>query len=158
MKGQEGAGTETAGEKTTCTEVIHCRGHRNVTAKHPTTLEITTEDYLTPQGDCIIGIKAGRGLPGLSGNFRSLLARDDAKLVTLLSCGGLEAMIRSSGSGAMTLDHPSDIVWRKSRYVCGRTVGILSDTAACNLPREMIDLLKEGYDLSVQMTVTVPTI
>lgn len=158
MKGQEGQWQETAGEETTCTEVIYCRGHRNVTARHPTTFEITAEDWLTPEGDCIIGIGAGIGLTGLSAHFRSLLARDDAELVTLLSCGGLEISIRSSGSGAMTLDHPSDLVWRKSTYVCGRTVGIRSDTAACDLPREMIDRLKEGRDLAVVMTVTVPAI
>lgn len=157
MKGQEAQGRETAREGTTCTEVIYCRGHRNVTARHPTTLEITTEDRLTPQGDCIIGIGAGRGLPGLSAHFRSLLAGDDAELVTLLLCGGLEVTIHSYGSGAMTLDHPSDLVWRKSSYVCGRTVGIRSDIASSDLPREMIDLLKEGKDLAVVMTVTVPT-
>lgn len=157
MKGQEARGRETAREGTTCTEVIYCRGHRNVTARHPTTLEITTEDRLTPQGDCIIGIGAGRGLPGLSAHFRSLLAGDDAELVTLLLCGGLEVTIHSYGSGAMTLDHPSDLVWRKSSYVCGRTVGIRSDIASSDLPREMIDLLKEGKDLAVVMTVTVPT-
>lgn len=157
MKGQEARGRETAREGTTCTEVIYCRGHRNVTARHPTTLEITTEDRLTPQGDCIIGIGAGRGLSGLSAHFRSLLAGDDAELVTLLLCGGLEVTIHSYGSGAMTLDHPSDLVWRKSSYVCGRTVGIRSDIASSDLPREMIDLLKEGKDLAVVMTVTVPT-
>ncbi|NTV00850.1 MAG: DUF371 domain-containing protein [Methanoregulaceae archaeon] len=142
----------------TCTEVIYCRGHRNVTALHRTTFEITAEDRLTPGGDCIIGIGAGKGLPGLSPHFRSLLARDDAELVTLLSCGGIEVCIRSSGSRAMTLDHSSDLVWRKSSFVCGRTVGIRSDTAACDLPREMIDRLKEGRDLAVVMTVTVPSI
>jgi hypothetical protein len=157
VKGQEAQGRETAREGTTCTEVIYCRGHRNVTARHPTTLEITTEDRLTPQGDCIIGIGAGRGLSGLSAHFRSLLAGDDAELVTLLLCGGLEVTIHSYGSGAMTLDHPSDLVWRKSSYVCGRTVGIRSDIASSDLPREMIDLLKEGKDLAVVMTVTVPT-
>ncbi len=158
MKGEGAQGQEEATGKKTCTEVIHCQGHRNVTALHQTTLEITTEDHLTSRGDCIIGIKAGRGLPGLSANFRSLLARDDAELVTVLSCGGLEAMIRSSGSREMTLHHPSDLVWRKSSFVCSRTVGIRSDTAACNLPGEMIALLREGCDLTVQMTVTVPTI
>lgn len=158
MKGQEGQGRETAGGKTTYTEVIYCRGHRNVTALHPTTFEITTEDRLTPKGDCIIGIGAGKGLPALSPHFRSLLARDDTELVTLLSCGDREVTIRSSGSGAMTLDHPTDLVWRKSSYVCGRTVGVRSDTAACDLPREMIDRLREGRDLVVVMTVMVPII
>jgi hypothetical protein len=128
-----------------------------VTARHPTTFEITTDDQLSLQGDCIIGIAAGRDLWGLSPGFRALLSRDDAELATLLSCDGLEVMVRSLGSSSMTLDHPTDLVWRKSGYVCGRTVGIRSDTAARDLPWEMIGRLREGKDLVVTMTVTTRT-
>jgi len=158
VKGQEREDRETTRGKTTFTEVIYCRGHQNVTALHPTTLEITTEDRLTSRGDCIVGIAAGTGLLDLSPGFRALLARDDARLVTLLSCGGMEVRVQSCGSSSMTLDHPSDLVWRKSSYVCGRTVGIRSDTAACDLPRKMVDRLREGRDLAVVMTVTGATI
>ena len=55
----------------------------------------------------------------------------------------------------MTLDHPTDLVWRKSDYVCGRTVGIRSDATARDLPRELIVLLQEGAELVVEMTVRV---
>jgi hypothetical protein len=125
-----------------------------VTALHPTTFEITTEDQLSIRGDCIIGMAAGRGPHELSTDFRELLSRDGAHLVTLLRCEGHEVRVRSQGSNAMTLDHPSDLVWRTSSFVCGRTVGIRSDTAARDLPRELITLLRQGKDLIVEMTVS----
>jgi hypothetical protein len=136
------------------TVVFRCRGHRNVTALHPTTFEITTEDQLSVRGDCIIGIAAERGLPGISAEFRRILSRDNAHLVTRLKCEDQEVLVQSQGSGAMALDHPSDFVWRKGSFVCSRTVGIRSDTAARDLPRELISLLRQGKDLTVEMTVS----
>jgi hypothetical protein len=135
------------------TEIIHCLGHRNVTALHPTTFEITREEHLTLEGDCIIGIRADRSASGLSPGFRNLLSREGTSLVTCLRCEDLAVLVQSSGNHAMTLDHPSDLVWRKSSFVCGRTVGIGSDLAARDLPRELVALLRQGKELTVEMTV-----
>jgi len=54
-------------------EVIHCRGHENVKATHRSTLEITTEDFLTPRGDCIICVSADKSLRDLSDDFKEAL-------------------------------------------------------------------------------------
>ncbi|NYT06642.1 MAG: DUF371 domain-containing protein [Methanomicrobiales archaeon] len=134
---------------------IRCRGHPNVTGRHPTTFEITRDDHLSCQGDCIIGISAGAGASGLPPDFTGALARDDAVLITRLRCGEHCVTVTSQGSRAMTLDHPTDLVWRRSDYVCGRTVGIRSDRVARDLPRELIACLKEGAELVVEMTVRV---
>lgn len=135
------------------TEKIRCFGHYRVTARHPTTFEVTTEDHLTPRGDCIIGIDAESGASGLSPDFKELLCRDDAILSTLLTCDDLEVLVRSRGSRDFSLDHPRDLVWRRSSFVCGRTIGIGSDTAARDLPRELVDLLRQGMELEILMTV-----
>ncbi|MCK5388859.1 MAG: DUF371 domain-containing protein, partial [Candidatus Thorarchaeota archaeon] len=37
-------------------------GHENVIGEHKTTVEITTEDYLTKQGTCIVGMEANQKL------------------------------------------------------------------------------------------------
>jgi|GEM_PF-56125 hypothetical protein len=132
---------------------IRCRGHPNVTGRHSTTLEITREGHLSCQGDCIIGIDADAGASGLPPAFVKVLAHDDAVLHTRLRCREHCITIISRGSTAMTLDHPTDLVWRKSSFVCGRTVGIHSDKAARDLPRELIDYLQDGEDLIVEMTV-----
>ncbi|MGB4234891.1 MAG: DUF371 domain-containing protein [Methanoregulaceae archaeon] len=131
---------------------IRCRGHSNVTARHPTTFEITCEGHLSCRGDCIIGIGAETGASGLPPAFAQTLANDGAVLITRLCCREYCVTITSQGSRAITLDHPTDLVWRKSSYVCGRTVGIRSDTAAQDLPRGLIEYLQDGADLVVEMT------
>ncbi|MDD1705985.1 MAG: DUF371 domain-containing protein [Methanoregulaceae archaeon] len=136
------------------TETIRCRGHPNVLSRHPTTFEITKDGHLTCKGDCIIAVGAEKGAADLSPEFRNALARDDANLRTRLTCGNISVVIISRGSADFTLDHPSDMVWRRSRHVCGRTVGIQSDRTARTLPRELIGCLKNGGELLVEMIVT----
>jgi hypothetical protein len=114
------------------------------------------EEHLTETGNCIIGVAAEKGCAGLSREFRESLACDDAILVTTLSCGGEEATIRSRGSSQMKLDHPTDLVWRRSSFVCGRTIGILSDHVAATLPKSLINNLATGHEMVVTMTVTNP--
>jgi hypothetical protein len=137
-------------------EVIRCRGHPLVTGSHPTTFEITCEGHLTPGGNCIIGIAADKGCAGLSAEFREVLAHDDAILVTRLSAGGIEVEVRSRGSAQLTLDHPVDMVWRRSMFTGGRTIGICSDYVAATLPRELIASLRAGSEMTVTLTVTRP--
>jgi hypothetical protein len=137
-------------------EQIRCRGHPLILGTHPTTFEVTSEDHLTANGNCIIGIAAEKGCAGLSPLFRTALAHDDAVLVTRLECDGLTAEIVSRGSVRMALDHPTDMVWRKSSFVCGRTIGILSDTVAITLPRDLMTSLSRGNEMVVSLNVTRP--
>jgi hypothetical protein len=60
------------------------------------------------------------------------------------------------GSKAMTLAHPTDLVWRRSMFVCGRTIGIRSDKVAASLPKDLIRYLKAGEEMTVTMTATRP--
>lgn len=138
------------------TEVLHCRGHPLVSASHPTTFEVTAEMALTENGHCIIGIGADRGAAGLSPEFRRVLCHDDAVLTTILSCQDVSVTVRSEGSSKMTLGHPTDLVWRKSPFVCDRTVGIRSDRVAASLPSELVRYLKSGEELVVILTATRP--
>ena len=137
-------------------EIIRCRGHSLVLGTHPTTFEVTREDHLTVNGNCIIGIGADKGCAGLSPAFKNVLAHDDAILITRLECEGVVAGIRSSGSSQLVLDHPTDMVWRKSGFVCGRTIGIQSDAVALTLPRELMKNLVLGKEMVVTLTATRP--
>lgn len=134
---------------------IRCRGDRFVSATHPSTLEITRHDELTLNGDCIIGIDADCGARDLPENVRSLLCNNNASIQTILSCEGMNVEINARGSSAFTLDHPTDMVWRRSGYVCGRTVAIYSDTTARTIPRNFIEALRKGYTMIVDFRVTV---
>jgi len=137
-------------------EIIRCRGHPLVLGTHPTTFEVTSEDHLTVNGNCIIGIAADKGCAGLLPEFRKVLAHDEAVLVTRLECGDVITEVRSRGSSHMMLNHPTDMVWRKSAFVCGRTIGILSDGVARTLPRNLIQNLVLGKEMTVTLTATRP--
>ncbi|WAC04521.1 MAG: DUF371 domain-containing protein [Methanoregula sp.] len=138
------------------TEIIRCRGHPLVSASHPTTFEVTMEEELSENGHCIIGVGADKGAAGLSTEFRDILCRDGAKLTTTLACEGFIIEVQSEGSAAMVLDHRTDCVWRKSSFVCGRTIGIHSDHVAATLPITIITHLKAGRPMVVTMTVRGP--
>jgi hypothetical protein len=125
-----------------------------VISRHSTTFEITKEMHLTCKGDCIIAVGAEKGAADLSQEFREALARDDAILFTRLTCDDISVVVTSQGSAGLVLTHPTDMVWRRSRFVCGRTVGIGSDKTARTLPRELIACLRKGGGLLVEMTVS----
>ncbi len=137
-------------------ERIRCRGHPLVSGTHRTTFEITKEDHLTRAGDCIIGISADKGCIGLSTEFRNVLAQDGSRLLTRLTCGGITVEIHALGSAAMTLEHPTDLVWRRSGFVCGRTIGIHADFVAATLPRELVAALKQEKEMVVEMVAVSP--
>jgi hypothetical protein len=137
-------------------EVICCRGHPLIIGTHPTTFEVTKEDQLTENGNCIVGIAADKGCAGLSPEFKTVLMHDDAILVTRLTCGRESVRIKSQGASSLTLTHPTDLVWRRSTFVCGRTIGIRSDHVALTLPRTLIKNLVSGEELTITLTVTRP--
>lgn len=137
----------------TVRELIRCQGHPLVLSRHPTTFEITKEEHLTEAGDCIIAVGADKGAADLSCAFRDALARDGAVLVTTLRCGPVEVAVRSEGAPGLLLDHPTDLVWRRSDYVCGRTIGIRSDFVARTLPRVLIDRLRAGEPLEAELVI-----
>jgi hypothetical protein len=137
-------------------EIIRCRGHPLVLGTHRTTFEVTCEEHLTGNGNCIIGVAADKGCAVLSADFRTVLAHDDAVLVTRFSAGNAEVEVQSRGSAHLTLDHPTDLVWRRSTFTCGRTIGICSDHVAATLPRDLVAALKKGSEMTVTLTVTRP--
>ena len=138
-------------------ERIVCRGHQNVRALHRSTFEITKEEHLTSSGTCIIAIHADKGLCDFNDKFRGALASDAARLVTTLTAGTASCTITAQGSSRLTLDHPADLVWRRSSYIDSRTIGIYSDFTALTLPRDLIAELSRGEKMTVDMEIfTIP--
>ena len=137
-------------------ETIYCKGHPLVLGNHPATFEVTREDHLTKNGNCIIGIAADKGCEELSAEFKRVLCHDDAVLYTRLACGSITVEVTSRGSVRFTLDHPTDMVWRRSSFVCGRTIGIFSDHVAATLPEELIANLISGKEMTVTLLTRRP--
>ncbi|HQD26897.1 MULTISPECIES: DUF371 domain-containing protein [Methanoculleus] len=137
-------------------DTVRARGHPLIRGTHRTTFEVTKDETLTETGDCIIGIGADKGAADLDPGFKALLSDDRAVLTTRLRVGDETVEVRSRGSAAFTLDHPSDLVWRRSDFVSDRTVGIRSDRVAASIPRGFIEALRRGEELVVELEVEVP--
>lgn len=137
-------------------DIVRARGHPLVRGTHPTTFEVTKDETLTAAGDCIIGVAADKGAADLDPGLKELLRDDRAVLTTRLTAGGETVEVRSQGSAAFTLDHPADLVWRRSDFVSDRTVGIRSDRVAATLPREFIEALRREEELVVELEVEIP--
>ncbi len=125
-------------------EEVVARGHPNVRATHKTTLEVTKEEELTLRGDCIIGVKADKSLKDFNDEIKDWLRMGKPILVEIvLPDYGLKDYLKAFGSPKLTFRHETDIVIRKSDFVCDRTLAIKSNKSAKDINREMIELLRD---------------
>lgn len=136
-------------------DIVRAHGHPLVRGTHRTTFEVTKDETLTETGDCIIAVGADKGAADLDPALRALLQDDRAVLTARLTAGGETVTVTSQGSAALTLDHPADLVWRRSDFVSDRTVGIRSDRTAATFPREFIEALRRGEELVVELEAEV---
>jgi hypothetical protein len=135
-------------------EVIFGYGHENILATHKTTLEFTKDTHLSKKGDCIVAVAADRGLADLSAEFKENLRKPHAKLTLTIEAGGVIEQVNAHGSPRLILTHPTDVVIRKSDYVCNRTLAVHADKAAQDLSRDLVEKLKNPKQ-KVKITLEV---
>ena len=135
-------------------ENILAFGHLNIQAIHPSTLMFTREKHLSKTGDCIVALAADKAVADLSPEFKDKLRKPNAKLTILIEADGLTEQINASGSPKLVLTSPSDMVIRKSDYVCSRTLAIRADKAANDLPRTFVEKLQDSKQ-EVKVTIIV---
>ena len=124
-------------------ERISFVGHPMVRSLHPTTIEITTEENLSPRGDCIIGVRAQKGCSGLDPAVKAALRREGSAVVLKFMAGGETFVVRAKGDPRLELSHPHDMVVRRSDFVSDRTLAVRADFAARDLPRTLVEKLKD---------------
>jgi hypothetical protein len=137
-------------------EIMLAKGHWNILAIHPTTLEFTRENDVSRRGDCIIAVSADKAMPDMSVEFKEMLRRENARLTILIEAGGIVETVNACGSANLTLAHPIEMVVRKSSYVCSRTLAVKADKAATDLSRDLIQKLKNPAQRA-KITLTVKT-
>jgi len=138
------------------TEIILAYGHKNIQATHKLTLEITKEAKLSKRGDCIIAVSADKAMADLSSEFKENLRKEDAKITMLIEAGEAADVVNAFGSPQLILTHPTDMVLRKSNYLCSRTLAVQADKAACDLSRKLVEKLKNpNQEVKITLTVKV---
>jgi hypothetical protein len=134
-------------------ETLEAHGHAMITSMHEMTFEITKETHLTRRGDCIVAVRASKGAVDLSEEFKVAATNDSARITVVLSAGDMEMKATGRGSGKLQFTHPTDLVARKSTYICPRTLMISSNIAARDFPRRFIDVVKNpDCKITVRLT------
>ena len=87
-----------------------------------------------------------------SEEFREKL-RNAKKIVVEIEVKGLKEVIVGEGHRDLILNHPTDIVIRKSSYICPRTLMINANKSAKDINREIVKKLKEGKELIFKIIV-----
>ncbi|MBO7209845.1 MAG: DUF371 domain-containing protein [Methanobrevibacter sp.] len=130
---------------------IMAKGHENVLSLHKSTFEITKDKDLTLSGDCIIGLDIDKSMEDFPKEFKEKLANDDTKVIVELKTPNASDTIEGFGHHDLSLSHPTDIVCRKSTFVCSRTLMIKSNKAAIDLNRDLIKDLANGESMEVNI-------
>jgi hypothetical protein len=113
--------------------IFHCFGHENIRARHGKTIEFSKDCELTARGDCIIGVRADFELAAvkkLAGKIR------------------ITVEVEGLSDRFYALINPDfgderEMVFRKSRYNSGRTLGFNLNKGAIGLNREIVQLMKK---------------
>jgi hypothetical protein len=134
-------------------EVIRARGHEHVSAEHTSTFEVTSDDYLTPAGDCILGISADRVPADFDPEFVAACQSADATITVTLEVEGYTETVTGRGHPDLAFENDRSAVGRTSDYVDDRTILVEADKAAGDLDRDLVTALADGADLTVTLTV-----
>ncbi|MCU4800190.1 DUF371 domain-containing protein [Halobacteria archaeon HArc-gm2] len=135
------------------TEVVHGHGHENVSAEHSSTLELTSDDFLTPAGDCILAIEADRVPADFDDAFVEACRDADATISLTIEAGGKSETVTGSGHPDLTFDGDRSFVCRTSDYVDDRTVMVEADGAAADLDRDLVAALADGADVTATFSL-----
>jgi hypothetical protein len=135
-------------------EIVFGYGHENIQATHKTTLEFTKDPHLSKKGDCIAAVAADKALADLTAEFKEKLRKPNAKLTITIEANGITERVNARGSPKLILTHLTDMVIRKSEYVCSRTLAVHADKAAQDLSRDLVEKL-EKPEQKVKITLVV---
>ncbi|QCS42387.1 DUF371 domain-containing protein [Natrinema versiforme] len=134
-------------------EVIHARGHENVSAEHASTFEVTTDDYLTPAGDCILAIEADRTPADFDPEFVAACRDETATISVTIEADGYTETVEGRGDPDLEFENERSAVGRTSDYVDDRTIVVGAEFAAEGFDRDLVDALADGAEATVTISV-----
>lgn len=113
---------------------------------------ITKERQVTKRGDCVVAVDADKAVADLSAEFKHALRQPNAKLTIELEVDGLTGQINAFGSPELVLNHPNDLVIRKSEFISDRTLAVKADKSSGDLSKIVVEKLKNPEQ---QVTLTL---
>lgn len=88
----------------------------------------------------VASTKAAADLPG---EFKELARIEGCRIRLILRVGGVMDEVSGYGSPLLTFLSDRSMVFRRSNYVCPRTVMVRADKAALHLSRNLVEKLQD---------------
>ena len=124
--------------------LFYAWGDQGIRATHKTTLEFTKDDFVTPSGDCIVGIAADFD----SEELRRFVKKHRRVRITLRT-GALKEVINAVSNPDFSDDR--ELVVRMGEHKSPRTFAVRADKSAKYLNREFVRALQSGSPLEVDV-------
>ncbi len=126
-----------------------CTGHEHISSLHDKTVEFTKDNFVTPTGDCILGINADFDYSELKKWMNQF--KDCEVLKCLIECN------ETTDEFEFCLDKKfcseEEIVFRRSDFKSDRTLGTRCTKCACDINREIVDNMKK-QKLEVKLKIS----
>ena len=129
----------------TILETITAKGHHLIRCTHTTTIELTKDTYLTKNGTCILGIEASKACCDLNQLLKKKII-DGEKISVIIKAGDVIDSFYGFGNKNLTLLSKKDIVFRKSVFICDRTILIKCSKSSTELDRNIIKNLTNSKE------------
>ena len=137
----------------TIIDTIDIMGHPFIQCIHNTTIEITKDNYLTKKGTCILGIKASKACYDLNPLLKKKI-KNGEKIDVIIKVDEMSDSFCGYGNRKLTLLSKKDIVFRKSDFICDRTILINCTKSSNELSRNIIKrLVKPKKQFSILFKV-----
>jgi hypothetical protein len=89
---------------------------------------------------------------------KAAIRNENAGVTITIEADGEKEVAHAFGSVQLSLTHSTDLVVRKSDFICNRTLGIKADKAAKDFSRKLVKRLQDPKQkVTVTLTVEMPT-
>ena len=129
----------------TILETITAKGHPLIQCTHATTIELTKDTYLTKNGTCILGIGASKACYDLNPLLKKKITCGE-KIRVIIKAGDFTDSFYGYGNKNLTHLNKKDIVFRKSDFICDRTILIKCSKSSSELNRNIIKKLTNSNE------------
>ena len=99
-------------------------------------------DFLTKQGDCIIGINANKSVKDLNLKLKHEI-QEGKQIRIVIKSGSYQDEFIGWGNPNLSLSNPVSMVFRKSNFISDRTILVNCSKASLDIKRELINHLQD---------------
>jgi hypothetical protein len=99
---------------------------------------VTKDEHLSKKGDCIIAVRAEKGLVDLIPELKKMIKKEKTEITFTMETGDQRLIVKGRGHTKLTLKNLSDMVIRKSGFICDRTLMIKANMASIDIPPDFV--------------------